>query len=457
MEERTSTGTPAGATATVSDGADTQTRTQSPRTPQEGLLHSPGLTSAAMVWRVKSPATCADVCEAASRLMERLSELRAVHFVLGVSPHLAGVGEMALLPRTGPGGNFPSTQGALFIQFAAKTYADIAPALRLATSLLSPWCWLDEEVRGGRLADGREPFGFLDGLERPSKEEMCERITVPDGALAGSSWLLYLRFVQSIDRFSTLTEARREQVMGMGPDGQALGNPPDDSHVSISKSYRSKSSFVRRAFPWRGHGEEGLAFIAASADAEKFAQAMDRMLGVGTGPSDALLRYAWPVSGGIYLALPNAEALRELGEKHICDARTGTAPGGNFQRSDTSAATALRTLAESEKGEENMTYPDPIGPRVVAYNLSSGTYGYMMRMLDLGVLEGALGEMEMAPQVKELFEAMHHVVAGGDVKLEIVRRGNPDIVGELNRRLSEGMREANEINQRSGYYVTAAG
>jgi hypothetical protein len=98
-----------------------------------------------------------------------------------------------------------------------------------------------------------------------------------------------------------------------------------------------------------------------------------------------------------------------------------------------------------------------VGPRLVGYQLASESYEYMMRALDLGAFEGPIGDMKLTPQVKAILEAMHHVLAGGEVKIEVVHRGNPDIVNELNRRLAAGLDEANEINKKAGFYVTITG
>lgn len=97
-----------------------------------------------------------------------------------------------------------------------------------------------------------------------------------------------------------------------------------------------------------------------------------------------------------------------------------------------------------------------MGPRMVGYQLSQGNYEYLMRILELGALEGPLGEMRPNEALRPIFEALHHVMAGGEVDVKVTRRGNPDIVNDLNRRLEKGTAEANEINRRAGFYVTAA-
>ena len=102
-----------------------------------------------------------------------------------------------------------------------------------------------------------------------------------------------------------------------------------------------------------------------------------------------------------------------------------------------------------------MSYEDGVGPRTVGYQLASETYAYLMRLIDLGVFEGPIGEMALNPAVRPVLEALHQVLSGGEVKIEVKHRGSPDILNELNRRLEEAGKESNEINKKAGYYVTA--
>lgn len=104
-----------------------------------------------------------------------------------------------------------------------------------------------------------------------------------------------------------------------------------------------------------------------------------------------------------------------------------------------------------------MAYEGSItGPRIVSYNLATHTYEYIMRMVNLGVFEGPLGDMKPTEQVAKVLEALHQVVAGGEVKIEVVHRGNPDILNDLNRIVREALAESNEINKKAGFYFTAA-
>jgi hypothetical protein len=77
----------------------------------------------------------------------------------------------------------------------------------------------------------------------------------------------------------------------------------------------------------------------------------------------------------------------------------------------------------------------------------------MIRLLQLGAMEGALGEMDISPLLKPVLEAMHQVLAGGEVEIKVVATGNPLLVQELNSRIEQATQELNAINQRTGYSV----
>jgi hypothetical protein len=101
------------------------------------------------------------------------------------------------------------------------------------------------------------------------------------------------------------------------------------------------------------------------------------------------------------------------------------------------------------------SYNDVKGPRVSNITVASGIGEYILRVQELGVVEGTSGAAELHPSLKPVMEALHHVLAGGEVELKVVHRGNPDIVTELNRRVEQSIQEANAINAAAGFYLTA--
>ena len=100
-----------------------------------------------------------------------------------------------------------------------------------------------------------------------------------------------------------------------------------------------------------------------------------------------------------------------------------------------------------------MTYSSD-DPTLVSYPLARSAYEYMMRMKDLGAVEGELGNMSLLPALKPILEAIHVVLAGGSVEVTVTSRANPDIVRELDQMFAKGSEDANYINKQSGYYVT---
>jgi putative iron-dependent peroxidase len=274
--------------------------------PQEGLFHSPGAFSGITVLRVDRGVALPQLREVLSALYAEQSTREGLHLVLGLQPALLpeAPARPALLPREGSTARFPSTQSHVLVQVSARERELLLVALRrvlaLSRGVLSP----QEEVLGGRIGEGREPFGFRDGLHRPTREQVRRTALVPSGPLAGASWLLYLRFQQDLERFGRLKPAARARVVGRTPDGEPVIDAPAEAHVHRARASGAGDNqrFIRRGFPFRQGGEEGLAFVAASADPEEYPRALDALLGVGGQPPDALLRYATAVGGGLYLA-----------------------------------------------------------------------------------------------------------------------------------------------------------
>lgn len=103
------------------------------------------------------------------------------------------------------------------------------------------------------------------------------------------------------------------------------------------------------------------------------------------------------------------------------------------------------------------SYPTNVGPTLVSYQLTQSAYEYLLRTIGLGIFEGPVGDMRLAKDMEPVIEALHTVLSGGSVEVKVTQRGSPDIRRELDERLAQMGRDSNEINQKSGYYVTAYG
>ncbi|WP_343073320.1 hypothetical protein [Pyxidicoccus fallax] len=99
-------------------------------------------------------------------------------------------------------------------------------------------------------------------------------------------------------------------------------------------------------------------------------------------------------------------------------------------------------------------YNDILGPRIVTIDLASALGDYILRTQELGAVEGARGALEINPALRPVLEALHHVLAGGEVEVRITRAGNPDLVEELGRRAARAIQEANLLHLTAGIYPT---
>lgn len=267
---------------------------------QPALLKGPGTFGAVQVWRGRASASAlraavADILGQSHPDCEVLVGLRADLFADG-SP-AREVHE--LFPMSGGGTTLISTQAAVFVQVASAERWPGVRALRRISLVMSSVADLDEEVLGGPL-DGREAFGYRERGPTPAE---LDHLTVKDGAFHGYSVILWMRWIQDVRRFEARPAKKRDDVFGIRPDGDPISPEPAGAHVPLTRNAGQSWRMVRRGFPWRAAGVEGLAFVAASSGTESFQITLKAMLGSG-GTADRLLGYARAVSGGIYVAPP---------------------------------------------------------------------------------------------------------------------------------------------------------
>lgn len=93
---------------------------------------------------------------------------------------------------------------------------------------------------------------------------------------------------------------------------------------------------------------------------------------------------------------------------------------------------------------------------VVQLALSSALEAYLQRVRELGAVEGQNGAVELSPTLQPIVEAMHHVLAGGEVEVHVVRGGQPDLFEELRQRAARAIAETNALNQPAGPLVVTA-
>ncbi|NVI98752.1 hypothetical protein HV824_11555 [Myxococcus sp. AM009] len=60
-------------------------------------------------------------------------------------------------------------------------------------------------------------------------------------------------------------------------------------------------------------------------------------------------------------------------------------------------------------------------------------------------MEGPLGARALNPALRPILEALHHLLAGGEVSVQLLQRGNADLVNELNLRAERATEESSSL------------
>jgi hypothetical protein len=95
-------------------------------------------------------------------------------------------------------------------------------------------------------------------------------------------------------------------------------------------------------------------------------------------------------------------------------------------------------------------------PGIIQLSLSASLGQYLQRVRELGAVEGLQGAVQLNPTLKPVIEALHHVLAGGEVEVRILRGGQQEIFQELEQRAIQATQETNLLNQPPGTVVVTA-
>lgn len=172
-----------------------------------------------------------------------------------------------------------------------------------------------DETYGFRYLDARDMTGFIDGTENPKDSRREEVAIIPDGELAGGSYVMVQRFVHNLPAWGKLNVAAQEKVIGRTKeDSVELDKVPEASHVGRVdlKENGQGLKIVRHSLPYGTvGGEHGLLFIAYCHTLHNFKAMLQSMYGEADGKTDQMLRFTQAVTGA-YLFSPSCEMLQSL-------------------------------------------------------------------------------------------------------------------------------------------------
>lgn len=168
--------------------------------------------------------------------------------------------------------------------------------------------------------DSRDLTGFIDGTGNP------EPLDAPNVALIapghpgeGGSHVLAMRWVHDLESFHAQTVQDQERVFGrtkLNSIELPADQMPTTAHIARVqvKDGDYELEIYRRSVPYGTVAEQGLYFIAFSADRTRFDRMLGRVFGTSEdGLRDHLTDFTRPVSGAFYFA-PSLTSLRAIEE-----------------------------------------------------------------------------------------------------------------------------------------------
>jgi len=84
--------------------------------------------------------------------------------------------------------------------------------------------------------------------------------------------------------------------------------------------------------------------------------------------------------------------------------------------------------------------------------VTSSAHVYLDALESYGLLEGEPGQQQLSDSVRDVLHALHHVLGGGTVSVEVQSDGTSSIVDELDTAMQNAVDQCNRLPQESGIY-----
>ena len=90
--------------------------------------------------------------------------------------------------------------------------------------------------------------------------------------------------------------------------------------------------------------------------------------------------------------------------------------------------------------------PTPASNGIEPLLVAPATNAYISNLESLGLLAGEPGGQQLAAETREVLTALHHVLAGGQVDVQVVSPGTASVVEDLDGQLDQALDETNNLN-----------
>lgn len=256
------------------------------------LLRGPGLFGAIAI----ADGDARDLRAVARALLHRADP----RLVVGVSAHVARDTDAFAVALGDPFADtpFPVSRHGLFVQIAADA-RDARNELHdeVLDEIARQGCFVVEVSLLAAIEPGaRDLFGFVD----PFRPRTVARAVVEHGPARACAALVHQAWRQDVARFARLDPRAQTHVMGITKEGARVDDAPPSAHVPRMRA--ADYALARRGLP--DEARTGLHFVAHAASGEPLARALRSI-----PRADALFEYAYPTTGGAFIAIPHVDAL----------------------------------------------------------------------------------------------------------------------------------------------------
>jgi putative iron-dependent peroxidase len=276
-------------------------------TPQPAVLADPPTLARSLVFRLRPKADPVPALRALRDAMPPDWGIIAIGEQLALRVGRPIPGLRTFPAFSGPEALVPSTQGSLWVLLRADEFTSLYKHEGVVRGLLRATFAIDDAVNTFFYDGGRDLSGFEDGTANPRDEAAVAAAIVAEGPLAGSSFVAVQRWIHDLNRFSGLTPADADNIIGRRlATNEEFEDAPESAHVkrTAQELFVPEAYIVRRSMPWSDGEEHGIEFIAYGDTLDKFEEMLRRMAGLDDGITDGLFSFSHPLTGGYYWVPP---------------------------------------------------------------------------------------------------------------------------------------------------------
>ncbi len=209
----------------------------------------------------------------------------------------------------GEGFKVPATPAALWCWLRGTDRGDLVHRGRALERALAPAFAVETTIDAFRYGRGLDLTGYEDGTENP-RGKQAVAVAAMEGmssGLDGSTFVAVQQWVHDLDRFDAMSVKDQDHAIGRRKrDNKELASAPPSAHVkrTAQESFTPEAFVVRRSMPWADGNRAGLVFVAFGKSLDAFETQLKRMVGAEDGITDALFKFAQPVSGAYFWCPP---------------------------------------------------------------------------------------------------------------------------------------------------------